>query len=91
VTSPYGVSLLAGPPVQCLNKSFLQHGCYIIQNIMLDEKVLNVATMIDYFNTTTENALFHVKCINCRLKKVFHRDLLTLENQKPSASSLEMK
>ena len=61
-TSPYGMSL--GLPA-VVNKTSHFRWTFSINNVMPGEALLNKAKMIGYFNDTTEQVLFHVKCLEC--------------------------
>ena len=66
-TSPYGMTL--GLP-GVVNKTSKFGWTFSIKNIMLGEALLNKAKMIGYFNDTTEQVLFHVKCLECMDYKI---------------------
>ena len=66
-TSPYGMTL--GLPA-VVDKTSKFSWIFSIKNIMLGEALLDKAKMLDYFNNTAEQVLFHVKCLECMDYKV---------------------
>lgn len=66
-TSPYTISL--GIPA-VVNKTSEFSWTFTVKNIMLGEVFLNMAKVIDYFNNSAEEVLFHVECLDCMRYKI---------------------